>query len=233
MKVHSYTYRGKTVDVYKATVSDIENSLKDKNYLEFTDKGITTRLFVKALNVNDQSQSITVDFFFKEVVKSTTDEGVDIETETFASKSLSETSIGSYVNLYKSEVEGMLGDFIRHGQFDILALAKNYKTGSYFIGEMAYPCNSLNNYSWMQPLSYDLTTTETGVTVTVVDTLESYNLEYSLDGETYQDLVETEIPLEVGSYTITVRAKEELYPFPSNFSILEPVIEDDLIQENE
>ena len=45
MKVHSYTYRGKTVDVYKATVSDIENSLKDKNYLEFTDKGITTRLF--------------------------------------------------------------------------------------------------------------------------------------------------------------------------------------------
>jgi hypothetical protein len=224
MKVHSYTYRGKAVDVYKATVEDVENKLKDKNYLEFTDKGITTRLFVKALRVNDQSYSIAVDYFFKEIVKSVV-EGEEIETETFSSKSLSEVALDSYVNLYKSEVDGMMGGFIRNGQFNLLSLAKNYKTGLPFIGELPYPSNPLNNYSWMQPLSYDLATTETGVTVTIVDTKVEYNLEYSLDGVTYQDLVETEIPLEVGDYTIIIRAKEELYPFPSSFTIVEPIVE--------
>ena len=79
MKVHSYKFRGKTIDIYRATVEDIDNELQNKNYLEFTDKGITTRLFVKGLRINDQSYSISVDYFFKEIVKSTVkdDEGND------------------------------------------------------------------------------------------------------------------------------------------------------------
>lgn len=224
MKVHTYTFRGKTIDVYMATVEDIQNKVKDKNYLEFTDKGITTRLFVKALRVNDQSYSVSVDYFFKESVKVTV-EGEEVETETFASKSLSEVEkFNYYLNIYTSEIDGMMGDFIRKGQLNILSVAKNYKNGNSFIGDFAYPTNPLSNYSWMQPITYDLATTQTGVTVTVVDSKEEYNLEYSLDkGVTYQDLLETEIPLEVGNYTILIRAKEELYPFPSNFSILEHI----------
>jgi len=240
MKVHSYKFRGKTIDIYRATVEDIDNELQNKNYLEFTDKGITTRLFVKGLRINDQSYSISVDYFFKEIVKSTVkdDEGndVELETETFSSKSLSETVTGTYANLYKSEVDGMLGEFIRHGQFNVLTEAKNYKTSNYFIGALSYPSNPLNNYNWMQPITYNLATTDTGVTVTIVDTREDYNLEYSLDkGKTYKDLVDTEIPLDYGNFTILIRAKEELYPFPQSFSIVElsEEVEDDLITGNE
>ena len=225
MKVHSYTYRGKLVDVYEATIDDITNFRGNKNYLEYTDKGITTRVYIKSFSSNDQSYTLSVNCFFKELVKSLDGEGAEIETETFSSDEIRHSVLGKYLQFYSSEVTGMMGGFIRRAEINALVEVKNYKTGKLFIGESAYPNNPLTN-SWMQPLSYDLTTTETGVTVVIIDTKVEYNLEYSLDGgKTYDNLIETEIPLTVGSYTILIRAKEELYPFAESFSIVEPFVE--------
>jgi hypothetical protein len=221
MKVHSYTYNGKVVDVYKATIDDIKNGLKYKNYIEFKDKGIITRLYVKSFSCNDQNYTITVKYFFKQFVKSISD-GVEIETETFSSDEITKTITDKYLSFYTASVDGMMGEFIRHGQFNAIVDEKNYKNGEYFIGDYSYPTNPLKNYDWMQPLNYNLTLSETGVTVNVIDTSDNYNLEYSLNGgDSYEDLIETEIPLELGSYTILIRAKEELYPFLKSFSIVD------------
>jgi len=214
MKTHTYTYRGKTVDVYKASLDDIANKEQYKNYLEFTENGITTKVYLKGLEINDQQYSLTVKCFFKRYVG---------DILVFESKPSYKTVTDEYAMFYGVNVDGLLGDFIRFGQLNTIAGDFDFTTGEYFIGEYAFPFNPLNGYAPMQPITYDLTTTETGVTVSVVDTKEEYNIEYSLDGGvTYDDLVETEIALEPGNYTIIVRAKEELYPFPSSFTIVEP-----------
>lgn len=217
MKIHSYTYKGKTVDVYKASLEDINNKEKYQNYLEFTEDSITTRIYVKGLGINDQQYSLTVHYFFKKFVG---------DVLVFESKPAYKRVTDEYAMFYNVSVDGLLGDFIRFGQLNTIAGDFDFTTGEYFIGEFAFPFNPINGYAPMQPITYDLTTTETGVTVTVVDTKAEYNLEYSIDGGvTFQDLVETEIALEPGNYTIIVRAKEELYPFPSSFVIPQTIEE--------
>jgi hypothetical protein len=217
MLAHTYTYRGKTIDVYKASLEDINNKETYKNYLEFTEGDITTKLFLKGLDINDQQYSLTVHYFYKKYVG-----GVLV----FESKPTYTTVLDEYAMFYGTNVDGLLGDFIRFGQLNTIAGCIDYATGEYFIGEFGFPFNPLTGYSAMQPITYDLATTETGVTVTVVDTKAEYNLEYSLDGgATYADLVATEIPLAAGNYTIIVRAKEELYPFPSSFVIPQTIEE--------
>lgn len=226
MLAHTYTYRGKTINVYKASVADIENKVQDQNYLEYVDKGVTYRIYVRGFSVNDQLYTLSVEYFLKKFIDTVDSEGNPTEENIHEGRAITKSVTDKYETFYKNSVDGMQGDFIRAAQFNSITEEKNYLTGEYFIGEFAYPANPLNNYTWMQPITYDLATTETGVTVTVVDTKAEYNLEYSLDGgTTYADLVATEIPLAAGSYEIIVRAKEELYPFPTSFSIIDPIVE--------
>lgn len=217
MKVHSYTYRGKTVDVYKASLEDVSNKEQYKNYLEFAEGDITWRIYLKGLEINDQQYTLTVHYFFKKFVG---------DVLVFESKPTYKKVSNEYEMFYNIEASGLLGDFIRFGQLNTIAGDFDFKTGKHFIGEFAFPFNPITGYSPMQPLSYDLVTTETGVTIEIVDTKEEYNIEYTLDGETYYDLEEGEIALEPGNYPIIVRAKEEMYPFPSSFTIVEPLIEE-------
>ena len=73
----------------------------------------------------------------------------------------------------------------------------------------------------MQPITFNLATTTTGTTVTIVDTGDGYVLEYCLDDPegTYAPLPAGEIPASAGDHVIYIKDQTQNYPFYQKFTV--------------
>ena len=142
--------------------------------------------------------------------------GVIVEGEVYSNRQPAISDSSEYERFFTMNTDETLG-------YSLLKPAVN--TVSQF--EIAEDCiffNSLKNFEPLQPITYDLTTTETGVTVTIVDKPLDSSLVYTLDNPldpsaTWTPLVETEIALALGDYGISILNPVDGYPFYTPFKV--------------
>lgn len=190
---------------YRGTEIKVEFT-ENTHYFEFVENGVNTRIIVNAPSVSDS---------IKQIVLNSTIQKLDNLGNVIAS-SVKQTKVfddlATYTKWYNYTFAGIGGVFWFAPSFNgILA--------EYFKDENLYCWNPLNNFTFFQPLIFDVTTTETTATVTIVN--GSGTIEYSKDGLNWQssnvfvDLVANT------EYTIYARTIEDMWQSKETCKTLE------------
>ena len=122
----------------------------------------------------------------------------------------------TYDYFYNLVATRSIGQFLDRGSVNLVL--------EYYFKEQVYPFNILKNYDEMQPIIFDYTVVGKDITVDLVDFDATKTVQYSLDGEVWQQ-ENSFTNLENGQYTIYVQTVEDEYRFSKQFSVNTEVVE--------
>jgi len=195
---YKINYRGKEITF------NIERG-ENKNFVSEQLGSVLKKIVTIGHETNDNSEVLSVKYItFTEV------DGNMIDGSVIRKPSIK--ILGSYDKLYNTT-----------GNFSNIIKAQLNEVSKKEIAEDCFAFNPYNNYEEIQPITFDLNSSSTGVTVSVIDKPLEGELLYSI-GEGSEDWVSlptNEIPLPVGEYVIYIKNSIENIPFKGEFQIIE------------
>lgn len=179
-------YRGKEIKI------ELNNN---EVYFHFLENGVETRIIVDAPSISLMTKQIVLNW-----LKQKLDNLGNVIASTTSNKRFDDLATWNKWANYDFAGKGMVTNF---------APSFNGILAEYFKDENLYCWNPLNNFTFFQPLIFDVATTETTATVTIIDGIGT--IEYSKDGLMWQtsnvfEGLETDT-----EYTIYARTTEDMW----------------------
>ena len=169
---------------------------EETHYFELTENGVVTRIIVNAPSVSDSVKQITLNSTIQKL------DNLGNVIAPAISKTHLFDDLATYAKWYNYSFSGIGGLFWFAPSF-------NGILSEYFKDANLYCWNPLANFTFFQPIIFDVVTTQTSATVTIVDGSET--IEYSIDGLTWQESNVFEGLTENTEYTIYARNTVDLW----------------------
>ena len=200
-QVHTIQYRGRTLTA-QVSINPEETYIREV-LSPFKTESLDLVGF-EELNFNTRNIAVVYN------------KGVIVEGEVYSNRQPAISDSSEYERFFTMNTDETLG-------YSLLKPAVN-TVSQFEIGKDCIFFNSLKNFEPLQPITYDLTTTETGVTVTIVDKPLDSSLVYTLDNPldpsaNWTPLVDTQINLPLGDYGISILNPVDGYPFYQPFKV--------------
>ena len=155
---------------YRGTEIKVEFT-EETHYFELTENGVVTRIIVNAPSVSDSVKQITLNSTIQKL-----DNLGNVITPAISKTHLFD-DLATYTKWYNYSFSGIGGVFLFAPSF-------NGILSKYFKDSNLYCFNPLANFTFFQPIIFDVVTTQTSATTTIVD--GSGTIEFSIDGLVWQ-----------------------------------------------
>ena len=180
---------------YRGTEIKVEFT-EETHYFELTENGVVTRIIVNSPSVSDAVKQITLNSTIEKL-----DNLGNVIAPAISQKKLFD-DLATYTKWYNYSFTGVGGVFWFAPSF-------NGILSEYFKDENLYCWNPLANFTFFQPIIFDVVTTQTSATATIIDGSET--IEFSIDGLVWQESNVFEGLTENTEYTIYARNTVDLW----------------------
>jgi len=189
---------------YRGTEIKVEFT-EETHYFELTENGVVTRIIVNAPSVSDTVKQITLNSTVQKL-----DNLGNVIAPAISQKKLFD-DLATYTKWYNYTFAGIGGVFWFAPSF-------NGVLSEYFKDENLYCFNPLNNFTFFQPVIFDVVATETTATANVVD--GTGTIEFSINGTDWQESNIFNGLTEGTEYTIHARNTVDLWESKVKFTTL-------------